>query len=218
VFCCPLKLWVKPSSKPRTKTDLGDLAGYFLAALALCGSPGPATLSMAAAGAAFSVKAALRFYFGLWTGVAIVASLVASGILAAVTAIPHAGQVLTAIAIIYMVWLAWKIANAPPVQQPGSTDKAPGYFSGIVLNLTNPKAYASFTAVFAGFDLLPGDAIASSILEVLVLTGLAGAFNLAWLLAGNALQRFFQDEKTSRRINISFAILLLASVAVAFLI
>jgi len=87
-----------------------------------------------------------------------------------------------------------------------------------VLNLTNPKAYASFTAVFAGFDLLPGDAIASSILEVLVLTGLAGAFNLAWLLAGNALQRFFQDEKTSRRINISFAILLLASVAVAFLI
>jgi len=197
---------------------LGDLAGYFFAALALCGSPGPATLSMAATGAAFSVKAALRFYFGLWTGVAIVASIVASGILAAVTTIPHAAQVLTAIAIIYMVWLAWKIANAPPVQQAGSTEKAPGYFSGIILNLTNPKAYASFTAVFAGFDLLPGQPIPSSILEVVILTCLAGSFNLGWLLAGNVLQRFFQDEKTSRRINISFAVLLLASVAMAFLI
>jgi len=198
--------------------ELGDLAGYVLAALALCGSPGPATLALAATGAAFRLRSTWPFYLGLLSGVIIVLSLVASGLIAAVATLPWAAVVLTTIAVCYMGWLAWKIANAPPIRQPGSDDEAPGYITGLVLNLTNPKAYASFTAVFASFDLVPGQPVMSGTIEVAILFTLISGINLTWLFAGNFLQRFFQDERTSRIINVSFAVLLLVSVAMAFLI
>ena len=216
--CCPLRLWEKPSKRPRAKSELGDLAGYLLAALALCGSPGPATLSSAATGAAFGLRAALPYYFGLQAGVTIVLTLVASGIIAAVTTIPLAAEVMITVAVCYMIWLAWKIANAPPVRVADAGSSAPGFFSGMIVNLTNPKAYASFTAVFAGFELLPDNVVLSAALELLILFVLIGGINMAWMTIGNVLQRFFQDERTSRIINVSFAILLLASVAMAFLI
>jgi threonine/homoserine/homoserine lactone efflux protein len=209
---------VQPLTRRKASPELGDIAGFLLAALALCGSPGPATLSMAAAGAAYQLRHTWPYYFGLLAGVSIVLSLVASGLIAAVATIPYAAETLTIIAIGYMCWLAWKIAHAPPIRQADSGQSAPGFLTGMILNLTNPKAYASFTAVFAGFDLLPGRAFASGGLEVAILFTLIGGINLSWLLAGNVLQKFFQDEKTSRIINVSFAILLLASVAMAFLI
>jgi threonine/homoserine/homoserine lactone efflux protein len=197
---------------------LGDLAGYLLAALALCGSPGPATLSSAATGAAFGLRAALPYYFGLQAGVAIVLTLVASGIITAIATIPFAAEVLITIAVCYMIWLAWKIANAPPVEAADAGSSAPGFVPGMIVNLTNPKAYASFTAIFAGFELLPQQPILSGIIELLILFVLIGGINMAWMTIGNVLQRFFQDERTSRMINISFAVLLLVSVALAFLI
>jgi threonine/homoserine/homoserine lactone efflux protein len=41
---------------------------------------------------------------------------------------------------------------------------------------------------------------------------------LAWLIAGAALTRFFRDPRTSRAINVTFAVLLIASVALALLL
>jgi threonine/homoserine/homoserine lactone efflux protein len=40
---------------------------------------------------------------------------------------------------------------------------------------------------------------------------------VAWLLLGAALTRRFRDPATSRKMNIAFAVLLVASVAFAFL-
>ena len=145
-------------------------------------------------------------------------SLVASGLIAAVATIPYAAEVLITIAICYMIWLAWKIANAPPVQVADAGTSAPGFASGMIVNLTNPKAYASFTAIFASFDLIPGQPVLSGTVELLILFCLIGAINMAWMTVGNFLQHFFQDERTSRIINISFAVLLLVSVAMAFLL
>jgi threonine/homoserine/homoserine lactone efflux protein len=41
------------------------------------------------------------------------------------------------------------------------------------------------------------------------------AVNVAWLLAGAALTRLFRDPRTNRAINVAFAVLLVASVALA---
>jgi threonine/homoserine/homoserine lactone efflux protein len=49
----------------------------------------------------------------------------------------------------------------------------------------------------------------------MVLTAIIGAVNLAWLTAGAGLTRFFRAPRTNRIINVIFAILLIAAVAVA---
>ena len=41
------------------------------------------------------------------------------------------------------------------------------------------------------------------------------AVNVAWLLAGALLTRFFREPRSNRIINVAFAVLLLASVALA---
>ena len=50
---------------------------------------------------------------------------------------------------------------------------------------------------------------------MIVLTAVIAAVNVVWLLAGAALTRFFRDPRTNRAINVAFALLLVASVALA---
>ncbi len=50
-----------------------------------------------------------------------------------------------------------------------------------------------------------------------MLAAIISAVNLAWLVAGAALTRFFREPRTNRIINVTFAVLLVASVAFALL-
>jgi len=196
----------------------GDVAGFVGAGVALLISPGPATLSMAATAAAYPSRTAWSYYFGLLAGLVFVVGCVTAGVITAIATIPFAASALTAFAVAYIAYLAWRIATAPPVGELKPDARTPGFTSAIVLNVTNVKAYAAFTALFASFDLVPGDAFLSGALKsALAFTVVAGG-NMGWLLAGRALQRFFHDPKISRLINISFALLLIASVALTVLI
>ena len=194
---------------------LSDLLGFVVAGLALIGSPGPATLSLAATGAAFGVRAGRRYLFGLLSGVTLVIAGVAAGIVAAVLAIPHAAGILTVIAAVYLAYLAYRIATAPPIDDKADIADAPGFATGLVLNLVNPKAYAAFIALFSGFDLIPSAPIFSAALKAAILSVMVIPVNIAWLSAGSALRHLFHHPRTSRLINIAFAVLLVASVAIA---
>ena len=55
------------------------LTGFILAALALCGSPGPATVSLAATGAAFGPRRSLAYMAGIDAGMVVVMSVTAAG-------------------------------------------------------------------------------------------------------------------------------------------
>ena len=184
----------------------------------MVGSPGPATLSCAAAGASFGQRESRPYLLGLISGAALVISGVAAGLLTAVLAIPFAATALTMVSIIYLSYLAFKIATAPPVGDPTASTNPPGYITGVVLNLSNPKAYAAFAALFAGFELLPQTPIASAILEAVCALVILIIVNLCWWSTGSALQQFFHDPKLSRIINISFAVLLVASVLATVLL
>ncbi len=58
----------------------------------------------------------------------------------------------------------------------------------------------------------------TSALKLVVLTLVIAAVNVAWLLAGAALTRFFRDPRTNRIINVAFALSLVGSVALAFVV
>ncbi|TAJ32548.1 MAG: LysE family translocator, partial [Reyranella sp.] len=64
------------------------LAGFLIAAVALAGSPGPATLSLAAAGAAFGAPRAVAYLIGLVAGMVAVMAIVASGVVGLLMALP----------------------------------------------------------------------------------------------------------------------------------
>ena len=195
-----------------------ELLAFILVGFALMGSPGPATLSCAAMGAAYDIRTARNYLLGLTLGAMAVVIGVAAGIFAAIIAIPNAAEVLTVVATAYLGYLAFKIATAPPVGEPASPTGGPGFMTGLILNLSNPKAYAAFAAIFSGFQLIPQSPVQSTYFQVFLCFAILCIVNPAWLYAGNALRHTLRNEKTSRRVNIGFAVLLVASVLIAVLL
>jgi threonine/homoserine/homoserine lactone efflux protein len=191
------------------------LPGFLLAAIALAGSPGPATLSLAAAGAAFGARHVVGYFIGIVVGMVAVMAITASGLVGLLLAVPGATPVVTVAAALYFVWLAWRIATAPPLTEEASQGHPPSFAGGLALSLINPKGYAAMAALFSGFVLLGGRIALDVALKIALLTVLITAVNIAWLMSGALLTRFFREPRSNRIINLVFALLLLASVPLA---
>jgi threonine/homoserine/homoserine lactone efflux protein len=191
------------------------LPGFLLAGIALAGSPGPATLSLAAAGAAFGAWRVMGYLAGIVVGMVGVMAITASGLVGLLFAIPGATPVVTVAAALYFVWLAWRIATAPPLTEAAGERRPPSFIGGLGLSLVNPKGYAAMAALFSGFVLLRERLALDAGVKIALLTGVIIAVNVLWLLAGAMMTSFFRDPRTNRIVNVAFAILLLASVALA---
>jgi threonine/homoserine/homoserine lactone efflux protein len=194
-----------------------DLPGFLLAAIALAGSPGPATLSLAAAGAAFGALRVVSYLVGIVVGMVVVMAIVAAGVVGVLLALPGVTPIVTVAASAYFLWLAYRIATAPPLTDEAGQRRPPSFSGGLGLSLINPKGYAAMAALFSGFILARQQLALDITLKIAMLTFLIAAVNIVWLLSGALLTRFFRDPRTNRIVNVAFAILLLASVALAVL-
>lgn len=195
-----------------------EFAGFVAAALALTGSPGPNNLSLAAIGAAFGARRGVSYLAGIVAGMAVVMAIVATGVLGILLAVPGFAAVATLASVIYFAYLALRIATAPPLSDCAGDGQCPSFGAGLFLSLVNPKAYAAMAALFSGFVLVRGgfalDAAAKTAVLVLVIT----AACVTWLVAGATLTETLRDRRSSRIVNIGFAVILIISVAVAALV
>lgn len=193
------------------------LLGFVLAALALAGSPGPATLSLAATGAAFGARRGLAYMIGIDVGMAGVLTITASGVVGVLLALPGAAPAVAIAAGIYFVYLAIRIAMAPPLTEDSAQRREPSFIAGVLLSLVNPKGYAAMAAMFSGFVLIRERLALDIAVKLIVLAAIIVSVNFAWLFAGAGLTRFFREPRMNRVINVTFAILLVASVAFALM-
>ena len=194
------------------------LPSFILAALALAGSPGPNTLSLAAVSAAFGRRVGVRYMAGLVLGMLLVITIVGSGLQSLLFAVPGAAPVVTIIAAFYFAYLAYRIATAPPIDAEPDTTKAPRWYEGTMLALLNPKAYAAMAAMFSSFVLVAGNPLHDGLVKAGVLVLTLITVNTAWLAIGAALTSYLRDPHLSRIINITFAVLLVASVVFAVML
>jgi threonine/homoserine/homoserine lactone efflux protein len=193
--------------------DSDALTALIIAGLVLAGSPGPNTMSLAAAGAAFGARRSLAYMIGLAFGMLAVMVIVASGVVAMLLAVPGIAPVATMAALLYFVYLAWKIATAPPLSEAGSERPAPSLTDGLLLSLVNPKGYAAMLALFASHTLIVASLLSDAALKIAVTMAIIVFVNVVWLYVGAALARTFRSPRANRIINIGFAVLLLASAA-----
>jgi threonine/homoserine/homoserine lactone efflux protein len=197
---------------------MDGVLGFALAGFALAGSPGPATLSLAATGAAFGARRGFAYMTGIIIGMVVVMAIVASGVVGVLLTVPGATPIVTVAAAAYFAYLAFRIATAPPLSEETGQRRQPSFGAGLFLSLVNPKGYAAMAALFSGFVLIRGRLALDAAAKIIVLVAIITAVSLGWLYGGAALTRFFRDPKTNRAINVTFAVLLVASVAAALLL
>ena len=189
----------------------------WVAAFPLMGSPGPATISLAGVGTGFGFRNGRQYLIGIVPGTIGVLILVATGITTLVLAIPTFVTVLTTIAVVYILYLAWKIASAPILATDVTTSIAPSLASGFVLAIANPKAFAAIGAVYTSQTLINNNLIADSALKISALTVVIVVVNTAWLLFGSFFSRLLHHRILGRVANLAFAVMLLVSVALALI-
>jgi threonine/homoserine/homoserine lactone efflux protein len=190
---------------------MDGVLSFTLAGVVLAGSPGPATLSLAAAGAAFGTRGGLPYMAGIIIGMLAVMAITAAGVTGVMFAVPGAAPILLAAAALYFCYLALRIAAAPPLTAAGEGQRRPSFAGGFLLSLINPKGYAAMAALFSGFVLISERIALDAAIKMAILVLIIAAVDLAWLCAGAALTRAFRTPRLSRMLNLGFALLLVAS-------
>jgi threonine/homoserine/homoserine lactone efflux protein len=195
----------------------GNLLLLWLAAIPLMGSPGPATMSLAAIGAAFGARAGMKYFAGIVAGTFCVLLMIATGVTGMVMAVPALVWLITLFAAAYILYLAYRIATAPVVAGDTANAPAPSFPSGFVLAIANPKAFAAIGAVYSSHRLYRDNIALDAGAKILALLVVIISVNLAWLLFGSAFAVYLRNPRTGRIANITFAILLVLSVALVVL-
>jgi len=194
----------------------GSVAPLMLISLAIMGSPGPATISLVAAGSVGGVRRSLPYLFGIIAGTTLVLVAVATGITGALLAVPAVGYVLIWISAVYILWLAYHIATAPPLSKPTGAPNAFSLMSGAIVGITNPKAWVAIAAVFASVhlaDAATNDAAA----KIAVLTVMIIVICATWLFAGTSIAPLLRDPRRARLVNAALAVGLVGATALAVL-
>lgn len=191
---------------------VGPYVSLVAAALIVMGSPGPVTVGVTATITAFGLRRSVPYLLGSITGTVAALGVVAVGLASVLLTLPRLGPALLGLSIAYLVWLAWRIATAPPPTiDEGRTRTPPSWPHGLVLGVANPKAYAALGAVFTSQHLGLPTAVLESVVKSLVLAGLVVVVHLGWAAVGASMAAVLRRPKLARLVNLVLAATLLAS-------
>ena len=205
-----------PEALPVAAIRWGSVGPLLVMSLAIMGSPGPATISLVAAGSAYGVRRSLPYLVGIIVGTTIVLAAVASGITVALLAVPVIGSVLIWISAAYILWLAYHIATAPPLTEPTAASNAFSFTGGTLLGVANPKAWVAIAAVFASAHLAD-TAATDATAKIGVLTVMIVMICATWLVAGKSIAPLLREPRRARLVNVALGVAVVGATALAVL-
>ncbi|WP_412564260.1 LysE family translocator [Thalassobius sp. MITS945101] len=172
-------------------------------------TPGPNNLMLMASGANYGFRRTIPHMLGVGLGFVLMVALVGLGLMGLFDAFPITHTVLKYAGIAYLLWLAWKIANAGMPQTDGSTGRPMTFLQAAAFQWVNPKAWQmALTAI----TLYAPERTAWSILMV---AAVFGAVNLpsvsSWTVLGQQMTRVLTSPLRLRVFNGIMALLLVAS-------
>jgi len=181
-------------------------------ALAMAGTPGPNNTIAAASGATYGFRRTLPAAAGMGIGVAVIIFLVtlAGG---SIVSEPRVHLVLKWLGVAYLLWLAWRIANATPASPAeGAGKQRPFTFvEGSLLQLVNPKLWV----MVAGAVVTYGGGVAGDLrvpaAVAVIFGGATFASTIAWTCVGVGAARFIANERSLKIFNRVMALLLVLS-------
>ena len=173
-------------------------------------TPGPNNLMLMTSGVNFGPRRTMPHLLGVCLGFTLMVALVGFGLAGLFARWPVLLAALKWIGAVYMLWLAWKIANASPVK-PGAGGGRPMTFLGAVaFQWVNPKAWIIGVTAVATYTV-PSDFV-RTVLLVATVFGLTSLFATgSWMFFGSVLRRMLQRPFALRAFNLTMAALLVAS-------
>jgi len=176
-------------------------------------TPGPNNLMLMASGMNFGLYRTVPHMLGVGVGFVVMLLLVGFGLARLFDLFPVSYQILKLASVVYLIYLAWKIATAVPASvdsKTGDRSRPISFLQAALFQWVNPKAWAmALTAVTAYTP--PSQSLSSILVVALVF----GVINLpavgSWTILGMQVRRFLKQPWKLRAFNITCALLLIAS-------
>ncbi len=195
-----------------------SLIALTIAACVLLGSPGPATLSLAAVGATAGVSKGLPYLAGILAGLACAMAGAVVGVAAIFVQWPQARIIVQVLGAVYLAYIAYRIAFAPITNGTNEGEStAPGFRDGLVLNILNPKLYAGFFVLFSQFLLPLPNAATQYASTAAVMFAIGIVVDSIWLGIGSSIQALFAHPRYARSVRVLFGLSIIVATAWALL-
>lgn len=176
-------------------------------------TPGPNNLMLMASGANFGFRRTLPHMLGVGLGFTGMVTLVGLGLVGLFEAYPLSYDILKVVSVVYLMYLAWKIAtSAAPAGSEvaqGAEGKPITFLQAVLFQWVNPKAWTMALTALTVY------APSQNLGAVLLVAAVFGLINLpcvsCWTLLGQQLQRLLTSRRRLVIFNVSMAVMLVAS-------
>lgn len=175
-------------------------------------TPGPTNLLILAQGTRGGWKSALPAVLGASVAAALIVLTMGCGLANTLLTYPLVRQSMTAIGVVWLSWLAWRLCCSPSPVVANETPKASLVFGArqaSSLQLINPKTWMMALSVVGVFS----DA-ASSVMDIALLAITFGVVAIPclalWALMGSGVTRLFRTPRQWQWFNRALAVLLFA--------
>nr|WP_325257800.1 LysE family transporter [uncultured Oscillibacter sp.] len=157
-------------------------------------TPGPANLCSLSTALRYGTGPALRQWRGLFTGFFLVSMASVLVIYFLGTVLNQYVGLLSWVGAAYMLWMAFHTLRSSSGPE-GSAPEAPGFLTGLFVQLTNVKIMVFCLMALASYVLPYSGSFWSLLAAGLFLPFTGPVANLVWLFAGAALQKLFVNHR-----------------------
>ena len=172
-------------------------------------TPGPNNVMLLASGVNFGFRQTIPHMAGVAIGHAFMVFLVGVGLMGVFISYPPAQLALKIVSAVYMLWLAWKIANAAPPAGAQRVGRPLTFSQAAAFQWVNPKAWIMSLAAVTLYA--PGQEWGAVAWVAFGFLCVGWTTTIIWTVLGLGLRRFLQNPTALRVFNFTMAALLLAS-------
>lgn len=199
--------------------ELQLILAMFSFALVTSVTPGPNNLMLLASGANFGFKRTIPHMLGIACGMILLLFVTLLGLGEIFARLPVAQLTLKVVGVLYLLWLAWKIASAPVIEtsdstQPERVNKAQPlrWWQAAAFQFVNPKAWMMALGAVSSFTLSGEQYWLSglALMSVFLLVNLPSIS--LWAGFGVVIQQFLSSAQRKRQFNIMMGLLTAATV------
>lgn len=193
---------------------IDTLMAFALFALVSSITPGPNNLMLLASGVNFGFRATLPHMLGISIGFMLLVLAVGVGLAGLFISFPWLYVVLKWAGAAYLLYLAWNIANAGPLEEnaPENAERSGpmSFLSAAAFQWINPKAWVMALGAFSTYIPATGGfwivALAAGVFAVINLPSVS-----LWALFGARVRHLLRVERNLRIFNYGMALLLVLS-------
>ena len=171
-------------------------------------TPGPNNLMLMASGVNFGFRRTVPHMLGVGLGFGFMIVCVGMGLAALFDLYPPLKLALAVVAVLYLLWLAWRIARAGAPAGPDAGARPMTFLEAAAFQWVNPKAW---TMALGAVSLYSTGAFWSVAVVAAVFTAVNIPSVGSWTLLGQEMRRILTSPARLRLFNWTMAGLLVAT-------